>query len=86
MLVVDDEGLICMRVKAALESSGYRVYLADNGADAVSLLSSHADIDLVLMDIQLDDGMNGGGGGTADCCPTRPTGGLSFLLYGPSHA
>ena len=59
VLVVDDERLICEKVKTTLERAGYQVQLADNGQDAVSQVREHADIDLVLMDIQLDDGMNG---------------------------
>jgi len=60
ILVVDDEPLICAAVKVTLERAGYQVHLADNGLSAVSLVRSNSGIDLVLMDIQLDDGMNGG--------------------------
>ncbi|TVR94414.1 MAG: response regulator [Spirochaetaceae bacterium] len=60
VLVVEDEQLICQKAKTALERAGYQVHTAGNGPDAVSKVSTHDEIDLVLMDIQLDHGMNGG--------------------------
>lgn len=60
VLVVDDEHLFCARLKVTLERVGYQVLRADNGPAAVSLVRSNTEIELVIMDIQLDDGMNGG--------------------------
>ena len=51
VLVVDDEEQIRAFTKAALEKLGHRVVLAGNGRQALELLSSHHEIDLVLLDI-----------------------------------
>ncbi len=52
ILVVDDEEPIRSFVKDVLESNGYRVLSAENGAEAVSVYKEHdGDIDLVLLDM-----------------------------------
>jgi PAS domain S-box-containing protein len=52
VLVVDDEEPIRILVKTALERFGYRVLLAADGVEAVSLYRSHQkEIDVVITDI-----------------------------------
>jgi two-component system, cell cycle sensor histidine kinase and response regulator CckA len=52
VLVVDDEEIIRKLLVAALESRGYRVLLAENGAEALNIFSRSAqDISLVLLDL-----------------------------------
>jgi PAS domain S-box-containing protein len=51
VLVADDEESIRALAKAALESFGHRVLLAEDGRQALSLLDRHAAVDLVLLDV-----------------------------------
>jgi PAS domain S-box-containing protein len=52
ILVVDDEEIIRNLLLAALETRGYRVLLAENGAEALNMFSRSAqDISLVLLDL-----------------------------------
>ncbi len=54
ILVVDDEEAILNVTKDTLETFGYTVFLAGNGAEAVKLFSLHRDkIDLVLTDMMM---------------------------------
>ncbi len=54
ILVVDDEAQICEMAREALEEHGYRVLIASNGAEAVSLYSSHKEeIKAVLVNMML---------------------------------
>ena len=57
ILCVDDDGIGLDIRKMLLESRGYRVFTAENGPDALVLLSSET-IDLVILDY-LMPGMNG---------------------------
>lgn len=57
ILCVDDEGLGLSVRKMLLESQGYRVLTADNGADAL-VLSSSESLDLVILDYSMP-AMNG---------------------------
>ena len=59
VLCVDDEAIGLSVRKMLLESQGYRVLTAANGADALVLFSSEA-LDLVVLDY-LMPGMNGDG-------------------------
>jgi CheY-like chemotaxis protein len=52
ILCVDDEGLGLSVRKMLLESQGYRVLTADNGADAL-VLSSSESLDLVILDYSM---------------------------------
>ena len=59
ILIVDDEAAIRHALNLALESSNYRVLLAANGREAVSLfLANRQSVRLVLTDIMMP-GMNG---------------------------
>jgi CheY-like chemotaxis protein len=53
VLVVDDDSAVRMMVARALESSGYAVVSARDGAHALELLECVDDIDLVLTDIRM---------------------------------
>jgi len=59
LLIVDDEAAIRHALRLALESSNYRVLVAANGREAVSLfLANRQSVRLVLTDIMMP-GMNG---------------------------
>ena len=51
VLVVDDEEPIRAFTQAALEMSGYRVLLAEDGRQASEVLGSYAGVDVVLLDV-----------------------------------
>jgi CheY-like chemotaxis protein len=54
ILFVDDEEVVRRLGKAALEHSGWRVLLAENGAVGVNLFGEHKeDIDLVVLDLSM---------------------------------
>ena len=57
ILVCDDEKDIVSALKIYLESEGYEVYCAYNGADALSILEQDS-MDLVLLDLMMPE-MNG---------------------------
>jgi DNA-binding NtrC family response regulator len=54
ILVVDDEKLIRKSLKVALEDEGFGVYVAETGAEGLSI-AKKVNIDLVLLDIRLPD-------------------------------
>jgi len=54
VLVFDDEEALLMMTSLALESFGYRVLLAADGAEAIALFSEHrADIAVVVTDMNM---------------------------------
>ncbi len=57
VLCVDDETVGLMVRKQVLEARGYRVFAAENGADALKTFSSEP-VDLVVLDYKMP-GMNG---------------------------
>ncbi|MEI6874581.1 MAG: response regulator [Spirochaetota bacterium] len=59
ILLVEDEVLIAMAEKAQLQKEGYSVLHAPDGEAAVRIADG-ADIDLILMDIDLGPGIDGG--------------------------
>ncbi len=59
LLLVEDEPMIALTQRKNLEQYGYDVITASSGNDAVEKTRSGPDIDLVLMDIGLDSGMDG---------------------------
>lgn len=59
ILVVDDEPLVRMVAVEVLSDLGYDVVEAEDGPGALSMLGSHADIDLLVSDVGLPNGMNG---------------------------
>ncbi len=53
-LVVDDDDLVRLMLRLALEREGLQVWVADNGQDAISLYRKHrASIHVVLLDVQM---------------------------------
>ena len=60
LLLVEDEAIIALGEKKMLERSGYQVTVAGSGQRAVEICrDSGGKIDLVLMDIDLGDGLDG---------------------------
>ncbi len=59
ILLVEDNTIIALTVKYELENYGYEVFTAHSGEYAVETIKNNADIDLILMDINLGYGMDG---------------------------
>lgn len=59
ILLVEDEILIAMLTKSHLESYGYIVENVSSGEEAIDLIQSKENIELVLMDIDLGDVIRG---------------------------
>ncbi|OHD19870.1 MAG: hypothetical protein A2Y38_26705 [Spirochaetes bacterium GWB1_59_5] len=59
ILLVEDEAIIATAEKMSLEMYGYSVVLASNGEKAVEVLGTYPEIDLILMDINLGNGIDG---------------------------
>lgn len=58
VLVVDDDEVIRMFIKHALERKGIKVLESDDGDVAVTMVRRHQDIDLVILDLLMPK-MNG---------------------------
>lgn len=59
LLLVEDEPIVALDERSRLEASGYAVVTARSGREAIQSVTDTSDIDLVLMDIDLGDGMDG---------------------------
>jgi signal transduction histidine kinase/CheY-like chemotaxis protein len=59
ILVVDDEPLVRMVAVEILEELGYRVLEAEDGPAALKVLRTSGQIDLLVTDVGLPNGMNG---------------------------
>jgi len=59
ILLVEDDLIVALIEKNILEKSGYNVRIARSGEEAISIFKKKNAIDLVLMDIDLGDGLNG---------------------------
>jgi len=59
ILLVEDEFTCAAIEDLFLEQYGYSVVVASSGEEAIELLRDNTFIDLILMDINLGDGMNG---------------------------
>ncbi|HQO03214.1 MAG TPA: PAS domain S-box protein [Spirochaetota bacterium] len=59
ILLVEDEAIIALSEKMLLEEYGYRVITATTGMEAVVTAQKIPGIDLILMDINLGDGIDG---------------------------
>ena len=59
ILLVEDEPIVALTQKRTIESFGYRVLTASTGEEAVRAVATNTEIDLVLMDIDLGEGIDG---------------------------
>ena len=59
LLLVEDEAIIALAEKRSLELHGYRVLMAHTGETALESFHAEPGIELVLMDIDLGQGMDG---------------------------
>jgi len=59
ILLVEDEALIAMSQSKQLNKYGYEVVTAYDGETSISMVDSDSEISLVLMDIDLGQGMDG---------------------------
>ena len=59
LLVVDDEEELLRLAKIQLESLGYRVLVASNGQQALSVLASEPRTNLLFSDVVMPGGMSG---------------------------
>jgi PAS domain S-box-containing protein len=59
LLLVEDEAILAMNEKMQLEKYGYAVKTVNTGEKAVEAVKTMPEIDLVLMDINLGDGIDG---------------------------
>ena len=51
ILVVDDDRTVRRAVQLLLSEAGYRVFEAEDGQEALDVLSEHAQVDVVLTDV-----------------------------------
>lgn len=59
LLLVEDEAIIALAERKALERYGYSVVVSTSGEDAIRIMQLNPGIDLILMDIDLGSGMDG---------------------------
>jgi len=59
LLIVEDEIIIALTESAMLRKNGYEVQAVSSGERALEAVKDNADIDLVLIDLNLGSGMNG---------------------------
>jgi len=59
LLLVEDEAIIALAQKMALERYGYGVQVVSSGEEAIGVVNSSTAIDMVLMDINLGGGIDG---------------------------
>ena len=59
ILCVEDDKLVREFVSAQLQALGYKMIVVENGKDALSIIESPAEIDLVFTDIIMPGGMTG---------------------------
>ena len=60
VLVIDDEPIVRMLIVEVLEEAGYSALEAEDGPSGLKILSSDVPIDLLITDVGLPGGMNGG--------------------------
>jgi len=53
ILLVDDDGLVLSTFGKGLKDNGYAVVLADNGQEAVDIVSQDKSIDLAILDMRM---------------------------------
>jgi CheY-like chemotaxis protein len=58
-LVVEDDEVLRGYATEILRELGYQIFEAENGADALEILASHPEIDLLFTDVIMPGGLNG---------------------------
>lgn len=53
ILIVDDDDLVRMLIKRALELKGFEVVESDDGDTAVEMVENYSDIGLVILDLKM---------------------------------
>ena len=53
ILIVDDQKNICRFLQLELEHEGYKIFIANNGYDAISIVKENS-IDLILLDVMMN--------------------------------
>jgi CheY-like chemotaxis protein len=59
LLLVEDDRLVATATRKKLQRQGFKVITALNGQKAVDVVRQTSQIDLILMDIDLGEGMDG---------------------------
>jgi len=59
ILVVEDEVLIRMSTVATLEDAGFWVLEAQNGAEALEVLSRHSEVSIMMTDVRMPGLLDG---------------------------
>ncbi len=59
ILLVEDENVTALLERKILEKNGFRVLVCENGEKAVIIIDTTPGIDLILMDIDLGEGIDG---------------------------
>jgi DNA-binding NtrC family response regulator len=59
ILVVEDEPFIRMSTVATLQDAGYWVLEAQNSAEALDILSRHAEVSILMTDVRMPGRMDG---------------------------
>ncbi len=59
VLVVDDEALLRLYARDVLERAGFHVLEAAGGEEALDVLSTHGDIDVVMTDVRMPGPVDG---------------------------
>jgi two-component system, response regulator PdtaR len=59
VLIVEDEFLVRMDTRAALETAGFDVLEAGDADEAIAILSARNDIRLIFTDVQMPGSMDG---------------------------
>jgi CheY-like chemotaxis protein len=59
LLLVEDDKLIALMKRRALENFGYAVAVAETGEAAIAAAAADPGIELVLMDVSLGEGISG---------------------------
>lgn len=59
ILLVEDEAINALMSKRIISKQGYAVIHASSGEEAIDIVSTTKEIDLILMDIDLGDGIDG---------------------------
>jgi YesN/AraC family two-component response regulator len=59
VLIVEDDGILRLGLQVLFEAQNFKVYEAENAADAFELLLSKTDIEMVVTDIQMPGEVDG---------------------------